>query len=337
MVRGLDVFRKYFTGHADQFVLIGGTAATLAMEDAGLESRATKDLDIVLHIEALNAAFGEVFWKFVEEGRYEIRQTGNTGRPVFYRFQKPADERFPVMLEQERLQVFLGAGKGAVGSIGGGKAKATGKIDITVMQSPSRQGEVNPLVENYGHVIVDECHHVGAVSFDAILKRTKAKYVLGLTATPIRRDGQQPIIFMQCGPIRYTAAKPASAPRDLEVQPRLLYSRIDLPSETGIQDVFRHLANDQNPALDTLMLAMPVSWKGTLQQYAGRLHREHATKTDVRITDVVDTEKWTRWKRRFRFTSIPAFPYPCPPRRSADRRLCTRQRWNARSSASITR
>ena len=108
---------------------------------------------------------------------------------------------------QERLQAFLGVGKGVVGTIGGGKAKATGKIDIAVMQSLSRQGEVNPLVESYGHVIVDECHHVGAVSFDAILKRTKAKYVLGLTATPIRRDGQQPIIFMQCGPIRYTAAK----------------------------------------------------------------------------------------------------------------------------------
>ena len=99
MVRGLDVFREYFADHADQFVLIGGTAATLAMEDAGLEFRATKDLDIVLHIEALNAAFGEVFWKFVEEGRYEIRQASNTGRPVFYRFQKPADERFPIMLE----------------------------------------------------------------------------------------------------------------------------------------------------------------------------------------------------------------------------------------------
>ncbi len=276
---------------------------------------------------------------------------------------------------QERLQVFLGVGKGVVGSIGGGKAKATGKIDIAVMQSLSRQGEVNPLVENYGHVIVDECHHVGAVSFDAILKRTKAKYVLGLTATPFRRDGQQPIIFMQCGPIRYAAAKPASAPRDLEVVPRSLYSRIDLPSEAGIQDVFRYLANDQartliiaaevqiaynqgrkvlvltertehlgaiqaalggkiplmfimhgrmprkqraalitefdalppdaprvllatgklvgegfdHPALDTLVLAMPVSWKGTLQQYAGRLHREHATKTDVRIIDFVDT------------------------------------------------
>ena len=276
---------------------------------------------------------------------------------------------------QERLQAFLGVDKGVVGTIGGGKAKLTGKIDIAVMQSVSRQGEVNSMVENYGQVIVDECHHVGAVSFDAILKRSKAKYVLGLTATPIRRDGQQPIIFMQCGPIRYTAAKPAGAPHDLEVLPRSCFPPIDLPTEAGIQDVFKHLANDQarteavatevrdavrqgrkvlvltertehldaikvaldglepvpfvlhgrmsrkqrgalvsdldalpsdaprvllstgklvgegfdHPPLDTLVLAMPVSWKGTLQQYAGRLHREHASKTDVRIIDFVDT------------------------------------------------
>ncbi len=81
-----------------------------------------------------------------------------------------------------------------VGTIGGGKAKPTGQIDIAVMQSLSRQGEVNALVENYGQVIVDECHHVGATSFDAILKRTWAKYVLGLTETPIRRDGLQTTI-----------------------------------------------------------------------------------------------------------------------------------------------
>ena len=277
---------------------------------------------------------------------------------------------------QERLQSFLAVGKGVVGTIGGGKAKPTGKIDIAVMQSLSRQGEVNPLVEHYGHVIVDECHHVGAVSFDAILKRTKAKYVLGLTATPIRRDGQQPIIFMQCGPIRHTAARPVSAPHDLRVTARLLPNRIDLPPEAGIQDVFRYLASDpertevigaeiqsafnegrnvlvltertehldaivavlsgkipspfvlhgrmskkqratvmsnlaslppdaprvllatgkligegfDHPPLDTLILAMPISWKGTLQQYAGRLHREHATKTDVHIIDFVDRD-----------------------------------------------
>lgn len=134
---------------------------------------------------------------------------------------------------QERLAAFLGASKGVVGVIGGGKAKPTGKIDIAVMQSLSRQGEVNPLVENYGQIIVDECHHVGAASFDAILRRTKAKYVLGLTATPIRRDGQQPIIFMQCGPIRHKAAQPASAPHDLAVTPHLIESPIELPSDVA--------------------------------------------------------------------------------------------------------
>ena len=293
---------------------------------------------------------------------------------------------------QERLQSFLGVGKGVVGTIGGGKAKPTGKIDIAVMQSLSRQGEVNSLVENYGHVIVDECHHIGAASFDAILKQAKAKYVLGLTATPIRRDGQQPIIFMQCGPTRHTASKPTGAPHYLAVTPCTLHSRIDLPQEAGIQDVFRHFAIDQartdaiaaevinaydqgrkvlvltertehldailvaldgqvpapfvlhgrmskkqraamiteldelppeaprvllatgklvgegfdHPPLDTLMLAMPVSWKGTLQQYAGRLHREHATKTDVRIIDFVDTghpallRMWDKRQRGYR-------------------------------------
>ena len=74
---------------------------------------------------------------------------------------------------QERLQAFLGVGKDVIGTMGGGKARPTGKIDIAVMQSLSRQGEVNTLVENYGQVIVDECHHVGAVSFDGILRRTE--------------------------------------------------------------------------------------------------------------------------------------------------------------------
>jgi len=293
---------------------------------------------------------------------------------------------------QARLQAFLGIGKGEVGTIGGGKIKPSSKIDIAVMQSLSRQGEVNRLVENYGHVIVDECHHVGAVSFDAILKRTKAKYVLGLTATPIRRDGQQPIIFMQCGPIRYTAAKSAGSPHALLVVPHTHPSQIELPTEAGIQDVFRRLVHDQartdaiaaeareafsqgrkilvltertehldaiqaalneqvsplfvlhgrmskqqratliaaldalpadaprvllatgklvgegfdHPPLDTLVLAMPVSWKGTLQQYAGRLHREHSGKTDVRIIDFVDTghpallRMWDKRQRGYR-------------------------------------
>jgi superfamily II DNA or RNA helicase len=293
---------------------------------------------------------------------------------------------------QERLSAFLDIGKGVVGTIGGGKAKPTGKIDLAVMQSLSRQGKINPIVDNYGHVVVDECHHVGAASFDAILKHTKARYVLGLTATPIRRDGQQPIIFMQCGPIRYTAARPAGAPHDLAVVPLRLDKAVEVPEQEGIQGVFRHLTTDpartaaiateveaayrkgrkvlvltertehldtilaaldgkvertfvlhgrmsrkqrtrliadldalppdaarvllatgklvgegfDHPALDTLVLAMPVSWKGTLQQYAGRLHREHATKSDVRIIDFVDAghpallRMWEKRQRGYR-------------------------------------
>ena len=81
MVRGLDVFSEHFAGHADQFVLIGGTAATLAMEEAGLEFRATKDLDIVLHIEALNPSFGEVFWRFVEAGATKFGRPARQGGP----------------------------------------------------------------------------------------------------------------------------------------------------------------------------------------------------------------------------------------------------------------
>lgn len=303
---------------------------------------------------------------------------------------------------QERLQAFLGVGKSVIGTIGGGKAKPTGKIDIAVMQSLSRQGETGELVENYGQVIVDECHHLSAFSFEAILKRARAKYVLGLTATPIRRDGRQPIIFMQCGPIRHTASKPAGAPQTLEVIPRYLAARIDFAADAAIQDVFRQVANDtsrtvaiadeiaeafiqghkvlvltertehldaigaalagrirpmfslhgrmskkqravliseldalpadaprvllstgklvgegfDHPPLDTLVLAMPISWKGTLQQYAGRLHREHANKTRVRIIDFVDAghpallRMWEKRQRGYRAMGywIPSAP-----------------------------
>ncbi|CAB3781864.1 DEAD/DEAH box helicase [Pararobbsia alpina] len=293
---------------------------------------------------------------------------------------------------QERLQAFLNVGKEIVGTVGGGKPRPTGKIDIAVMQSLSRLGETSELVENYGHVIVDECHHLSAVSFEALLKRVKARYVLGLTATPMRRDGQHAIIFMQCGPIRHTAARPDTAPQDLEVIPQIRTAQIELPDDAAIQDVFRHIACDtqrteaigrevevafadgrkilvltertdhleavaqalagkvdrifvlhgrmskkqralkfdelnalpsdgprvllatgklvgegfDHPALDTLILAMPISWRGTLQQYAGRLHRQHLTKTNVRIVDIVDVghpalqRMWEKRQRGYR-------------------------------------
>ncbi len=293
---------------------------------------------------------------------------------------------------RERLSAFLSIEQKLIGVIGGGNRKRTGEIDVAVMQSLSRKGKISDLVEGYGHVVVDECHHLSAFSFEAILKSCRAKYVLGLTATPIRRDGQHPIIFMQCGPIHHTAARPESAPRVLEVVPRFFDTQLVGDSELGIQEVFRQLAADRgrndrivadvlsayrggrrvivltertdhldtlqggldgevnqlfvlhgrmsrkqraaqlsalealpgetprvllatgrlvgegfdHPPLDTLVLAMPISWKGTLQQYAGRLHRAHATKSDIRIYDYVDashpalTRMWNKRQRGYR-------------------------------------
>lgn len=292
---------------------------------------------------------------------------------------------------QERLTGFLEIPKGGLGVIGGGKKKPSGKIDIAVMQSLSRRGDLGELLDQYGQIIIDECHHLSAFSFEAILKQAKAKFVVGLTATPIRRDGHQPIIFMQCGPIRHSAARPETAPAQLEVWPKVLPAP-EIPPDSPIQDVFRILANDatrnrrivgdvlasyregrkvlvltertdhlpllqealgdevehcfvlhgrlskkqrttvfaeldaldesaprvllatgrligegfDHPPLDTLVLAMPISWKGTLQQYAGRLHREHADKQDVRIYDYAETDQpqlsrmWDKRQRGYR-------------------------------------
>lgn len=99
MVRGLDLFRAKFADFKEQYILIGGTAATLVMADADLMFRATKDLDIVLHVEALTAEFGLAFWAFLREGHYASLEQGGTEKPKYYRFTRPADERYPAMLE----------------------------------------------------------------------------------------------------------------------------------------------------------------------------------------------------------------------------------------------
>ncbi len=98
MIKGLEKFKERFAGLEDQYVLIGGTATYLVLTDAGLKPRATKDLDIVLCLEALDAAFGKAFWEFVKDGGYENLQH-STGKQVFYRFSKPRDDTFPAMLE----------------------------------------------------------------------------------------------------------------------------------------------------------------------------------------------------------------------------------------------
>ncbi|MBM3161816.1 MAG: DEAD/DEAH box helicase [Chlorobi bacterium] len=277
---------------------------------------------------------------------------------------------------KERLNSFLELSKGLPGLIGGGKNKPTGVIDIALMQTLSRQENLASFLDRYGQIIVDECHHLSAFSFEKILKAAKARYVLGLTATPVRRDGHQPIIFMQCGPIRHRAKKPENAPALLEVYPRSL-EIVTNPEGDGIQALFKSLVADEQrnhiivndaisaygqnrnilvltertehlerlrsmlepvipelvvlhgrmsakqrkatierlgsldetqakiilstgrligegfdyPPLDTLLLAMPVSWKGTLQQYAGRLHRHHLGKGAIHIYDYIDSNQ----------------------------------------------
>jgi superfamily II DNA or RNA helicase len=272
--------------------------------------------------------------------------------------------------------------RNVIGMMGGGKNSLKGIIDIAVMQSVSREGEVNDLVKDYGMVIVDECHHVSAFSFEMILKKVNAKYVYGLTATPSRKDGHHPIITMQCGPIRYRDDAKNQAekrPFDHFVIPRFtsfkvplwwekeekdlsiteLYAEIvenEVRNQLIIDDIIHCHQNGRNcllltertahvelltkelrkqipdvislmgtmgiketrkamrqiadlpkdksltivatgryigegfdePRLDTLFLAMPISWKGTLQQYAGRLHRLFDGKNEVQIYDYAD-------------------------------------------------
>ena len=98
-VKGLEVFGAWFSEHRDKYVLIGGAAAQSIMGLEDLAFRATKDLDVVLVVEALTPAFGELFWDFVRTGGYTVWEVGDTGQPTFYRFTKPTDATFPVMLE----------------------------------------------------------------------------------------------------------------------------------------------------------------------------------------------------------------------------------------------
>ncbi|MBY0533348.1 MAG: DEAD/DEAH box helicase [Rickettsiaceae bacterium] len=276
----------------------------------------------------------------------------------------------------ERLKVFLDLGPDQIGMIGGGKYKPSGIVDIAIIQSLIKSNVVDDLVAEYGHVIVDECHHLSAVSFEQVIRACKAKYVLGLTATATRKDGHHPIIFMQCGPIRYKVdAKKQALLRPFnhkiilrntafslntitEERPSIshVYSEIINDHERNmliIKDVFQSLKSGCSPLiliqrkehatffeqylsqfcqnvivmvggqntkkraevklklktlsdheerviiatgsyigegfddkrLDTLFLTMPISWHGTLAQYAGRLHRIHVHKKEVVIYD----------------------------------------------------
>lgn len=279
-----------------------------------------------------------------------------------------------------QLALFLGVDQKEIGQIAGAKRKQTGRVDVAMIQSLVRQDTVADLVADYGQVIVDECHHLPAVQFERVLREVKARYVVGLTATPRRRDGHQPITEMQLGPMRFKVDSKAQASARL-FEHRLIARetsfRLSAGSErSGIQELYAALARDEarnaiilndivraleegrspivlterkehleyfasrleriarhlvvlqggmgaradravraqleaippaderlllatgryigegfdDARLDTLFLALPVSWKGTLVQYTGRLHRLHPGKREVRIFDYVNRE-----------------------------------------------
>jgi len=133
------------------------------------------------------------------------------------------------LLEQwrARLAAFLDLPLKAIGQVVGGKDKRTGFIDVALLQSLHRKGEVKDCVAEYGHVIVDECH-LTAFSFEQVMRQVKAKFIVGLTATPVRKDGHHPIIFMQCGPIRFNM----SAREAVERSP---FRHLVLPRHTGFR------------------------------------------------------------------------------------------------------
>ncbi|MFN7973873.1 MAG: DEAD/DEAH box helicase family protein [Acidobacteriota bacterium] len=278
-----------------------------------------------------------------------------------------------------QLAMFLGVSAKDIGQIGSGKRKPNGTLDVATIQSLVRKGNVEDVVAQYGHVVVDECHHVPAVSFERVLREVKSRFITGLTATPYRRDGHHPILHMQLGPIRF-AVDPRQAALARPFDQRLIVRETGYrdagKNDASIQDLYRRMAADavrnrlivddvravlregrtpivlterrdhlemfaaelataadvvvvlhggmsvkdrraaltrlggapdtatrlvlatgryigegfDDARLDTLFLAMPISWRGTLVQYAGRLHRLHPSKREVRIIDYVDRD-----------------------------------------------
>jgi hypothetical protein len=281
------------------------------------------------------------------------------------------------------LSQFLKVAPNDIGQIGGGKRKPTGEIDVAMVQSLNQKAVVDDLVGQYGHLIADECHHISAVSFEQVVRQCKARYITGLSATVTRKDGHHPIIFMQCGPIRYKVddrkqAESRAFDHRVIVRPTSfrLPSYLQSGQTQSIQEIYTLLVNDEernqmiiddvvaavmakrNPVLlterrehldllvnllagriqnvfvlaggmgkkqrkhlmdqvaaipvgeprvivatgrylgegfddarlDTLFLALPISWRGTLIQYAGRLHRANVAKREVVIYDYVDFE-----------------------------------------------
>ena len=152
----------------------------------------------------------------------------------------------------ECLKVFLTIDPEQIGVIGGGKRKPTGIVDVALIQSLVRKGEVDNSVANYANLIIDECHHLPAVSLERVARRSKARYVTGLSATVTRKDGHHPILFMQCGPVRHRVnAKTQAAERGIAYRVRERSTRFRLPESLAtlerppISGIYTALAEDR--------------------------------------------------------------------------------------------
>ena len=286
------------------------------------------------------------------------------------------------LMEQwiERLSTFLDFPQKSMGCLGGGRRKLRGRIDIALIQSLVRKDRADDRIADYGQIIIDECHHLSAQSFERAVSRAKAKYVLGLSATTVRKDGHHPIIFMQCGPVRHRVnaqdqalarpfehqvivrptsfqsihesaddarvefqalcntlmedrlrnqlickdiAEAVHAGRnvliltertdhlhilktqleELQLEPLLLYGGIGKQQRAAVMKMLENHSSQSTvllatgryvgegfdcSQLDTLFVTMPVSWRGTVAQYVGRLHRLHDGKQLVQVYDYAD-------------------------------------------------
>ena len=337
----------------------------------------------------------------------------------------------------DRLSTFLDVEPKTIGRIGGGRRKPTGLLDVALIQSLVRKNVVDDRVGEYGHLIVDECHHVPAHSFEQVARRAKARFVAGLSATITRKDGHHPIIFMQCGPVRYRVnAKEEATKRpfshtvivrptsfqptipsasDKRLEFHALYDELvddDARNQRICDDVFEAVADGRSPLvlterqehldrlasrlsgnvahvivlrggmghkkqeeiatrlaavpqeadrvlvatgrylgegfddarLDTLFLTLPVSWRGTIAHYVGRLHRLHDGKTEVRVYDYADLNSpmlARMFDRRCRgYESVGytiVLPASAVPGWPADVPLPAGPRWKSDYAASVRR
>lgn len=283
---------------------------------------------------------------------------------------------------KDQLLEFTNLEKKQIGTFDAKKTRRKGLVDIGMLQTLAREHDPDWLLDEYGHIIIDECHHVPAASFESVLKRIQARHFLGLTATPYRKDGLERIITMQCGPVLYTmeeTKEQSLIAREVILRETAFRMKNAADVQIALHEVWQALVTDKDrlqlvasdvvaaleenrfplilsdrkdhlellmteitaigagknivgflvtsdtgkrmrnkmmeeikiaregggfpfllstgsligegfdlPELCTLVLAMPLSFKGRLVQYAGRLHRESTGKNNVRIYDYID-------------------------------------------------